>query len=520
MAWQGGAGAAGEITAAYSGSGGGIAGASTGTATPAASPYQRQRVASATKSYSYCMVAVDIEEQIYSPAFGNIAVQSSRGCCSGFTAGVTKVLFIVHLLAFIALTIFLGVQASSHQSPTYKPFSNFIPLVSSVIVSTIAASFWVILAVFNSPKAIRTSLWSAPIFAIACDVVILLVGNGAAFGIGVLVIVFAVAAGLYSCWSTGPRLRHASELLSTSVSGAHVPPSASCLVIFVLLATFGYMAFWTVAISCIAAAEGHFMNYQMAYVVGLLVSMAWTMQVLRYFVYVAVAKLAHACLVYGIRMPGGVVEAFCGTIMGPAFGDICMGAMAVPVNSAVRGFARAMKTATGGNDEFICSGRGCCFVVSEKMLGRANRWGFVHVGARGKAFCVASRDVWSLFVLRGIANLVDSDLTGSFCFLSSVTTGALASLVAGSWALAMDRNQKELALPIAIYAFLIGYYMCRMMIAWPQACVAAYHVAYAENPQNPQLGTLIPDHLRELKALSADLPPRAVDSSDQIDDYS
>jgi hypothetical protein len=198
----------------------------------------------------------------------------------------------------------------------------------------------------------------------------------------------------------------------------------------------------------------------MAYVAVLLVSMAWTMQVLRYVVYVAVAKLAHVQLVYGIRMPGGAVEVFCGTIFGPTFGDICMGAMAVPVNSAIRGLARAMKNAAGGNDEFIFSGQGCCFSVSEKMLGRANRWGFVHVGTRGKAFCVASRDVWSLFVHRGIENLVDSDLTGSFCFLSSVTAGALASLVAGSWALAtVDKDQKKLALPVSIYAFLIGYYM-------------------------------------------------------------
>lgn len=500
MARQGGVG--GEITAAFPG--GGIAGASTRATTPAASPYQ---------------VAVDIEDQIYSPAFGNIEVQNSRGCCSGFTGCVTKLLFIIHLLAFIALTIFLGVKASSHQNPAYKPFSNFIPLASSVVVSTIAACFWVILAATNPLKAIKTSLRAAPLFALACDVVILLVANGAALGIGALVAVFVIASGLYSCWASGPRLRHASELLSISVNGAHLPPTASCLVVYVLLAMFGYMAFWTVAISCIAATEGHFMNYQIAYVAALLVSMAWTMQVLRYIVYVAVAKLAHGRLVYGVSMPGGAVEALCGTIFGPAFGDICMGAMAVPVNSAVRGFARAMKTATGGNDEFIFSGQGCCFSVSEKMLGRANRWGFVHVGARGKAFCVASRDVWSLFVHRGIAKLVDSDLTGSFCFFSSVTSGALASLVAGSWALAMDKDKKELALPVAIYAFLIGYYMCRMMIAWPQACVGAYHVAYAENPQNPQLGTLIPEHLRELQAIAADKDlPRAVDCSDEIDD--
>uniref|UniRef100_A0A453LP43 Uncharacterized protein n=1 Tax=Aegilops tauschii subsp. strangulata TaxID=200361 RepID=A0A453LP43_AEGTS len=52
--------------------------------------------------------------------------------------------------------------------------------------------------------------------------------------------------------------------------------------------------------------------------------------------------------------------------------------------------------------------------------------------------------------------------------------------------------------------FRVAMLQCRMMIAWPQACVAAYHVAYAENPQNPHLGTLIPDHLRELQALAAD----------------
>jgi hypothetical protein len=111
---------------------------------------------------------------------------------------------------------------------------------------------------------------------------------------------------------------------------------------------------------------------------------------------------------------------------------------------------------TKGNDEFC---QGCCLAISDKLMGRVNRWGFVHVGVRGKAFCVASRDVWSLFVLRGISKLVDSDLTGSFCFLSAVTGGALASLVAGSWALAMDKEHKELALPVAIYSFLIGYYM-------------------------------------------------------------
>jgi hypothetical protein len=50
----------------------------------------------------------------------------------------------------------------------------------------------------------------------------------------------------------------------------------------------------------------------------------------------------------------------------------------------------------------------------------------------------------------------------------------------------------------------------------PDSTMAVGDSAYAENPQ---LGTLIPDHLRELQALAADDPsPRDnVDTSDQID---
>jgi len=72
--------------------------------------------------------------------------------------------------------------------------------------------------------------------------------------------------------------------------------------------------------------------------------------------------------------------------------------------------------------------------------------------------------------------------------------------------------------PLFLILFSSFLWQCRMMIAWPQACVAAYHVAYAENPQNPQLGTLIPEHLHELEAMAADQDrPRVIHSSDDID---
>lgn len=35
-------------------------------------------------------------------------------------------------------------------------------------------------------------------------------------------------------------------------------------------------------------------------------------------------------------------------------------------------------------------------------------------------------------------------------------------------------------------------------MAWPQACVAAFHVVFAEDPLNQQLGSCIHERLREL----------------------
>jgi hypothetical protein len=37
-----------------------------------------------------------------------------------------------------------------------------------------------------------------------------------------------------------------------------------------------------------------------------------------------------------------------------------------------------------------------------------------------------------------------------------------------------------------------------MAIAWPQACVSAYYVAYAENPQSTQFDSTIPVRLEQL----------------------
>lgn len=44
---------------------------------------------------------------------------------------------------------------------------------------------------------------------------------------------------------------------------------------------------------------------------------------------------------------------------------------------------------------------------------------------------------------------------------------------------------------------------CRLAIAWVQACVSAYYVAYAENPQSTQFDSTIPVRLEQLNRSQA-----------------
>ncbi|PON51370.1 Choline transporter-like [Trema orientale] len=74
----------------------------------------------------------------------------------------------------------------------------------------------------------------------------------------------------------------------------------------------------------------------------------------------------------------------------------------------------------------------------------------------------------SMLVIRiGLEELIDSDLTGSFCFLSGVAVGAICCL-------------------------------SRIAMAWQQACLTVYYVAYAENPQNLKFDSTIPNRTQEL----------------------
>ncbi|KAF3323035.1 Protein PNS1 [Carex littledalei] len=408
---------------------------------------------------------------------------------TSFMANAAKFLFFIHLLIFTILVIFLSVHGSVHRTHAFHPADWYLPILASIATSYLASIFFLSFSIRRPSLSIKTSIRLSPLLTCGVAVLLLSGGTGSSLGFAIIFLAIAVTQALYACWIT-PRLPYAYEILSIAVANTKVPVGTLSYISLSLLVGSIYAILWIIGVG--GVVEDKESQFGPLYMIALLLSLSWTMHVIKYVVHVAIASLAHAQLILGDN--GSVGPAF-RQAMTWAFGDVCLGAAVAPVVGATRGAARAMDVLAGGSDEFLFSCTSCFSGVADQMVGRGNRWGLVHVAAYGKSFGTASRDVWEMFIKQGMGRLLDNDLTGPICFLWGTTGGSVAALTAGPWVLLVN---KEYFIAATIYSFLIGYFMTRVAMAWPQACVAAFHVVFAEDPLNQQLGSCIHERLREL----------------------
>ncbi|RYR04286.1 hypothetical protein Ahy_B06g083956 [Arachis hypogaea] len=223
-----------------------------------------------------------------------------------------------------------------------------------------------------------------------------------------------------------------------------------------------------------------------------MLSLGWTMQFLKNVIQLTISRVTY------LQILGNHMDT-CAALrdsINRSGGCIAIGSILIPVFTLFRSFGRLMSL-LGGEDEILF----CCVMVLVNVLPQfVNRWSFVHIGAYNKEFVHASRDTWEMFNSSRMLPLIDSDLTGALCFLSGVAVGAFCSMVSGIWILVMRQSY---ALEVSIYAFLIGYFVCRLAMGWLQACVAAYYVAYGENPESDQFDSTIPARLEQIQGSQA-----------------
>lgn len=279
------------------------------------------------------------------------------------------------------------------------------------------------------------------------------IGSELSLAAGVFSIVFAVIQSLYGCWAS-PRFEYATQVLSVSI--ANPPAKTNCLALTSTIIGILYCCFLVSGIGGARAVEvEHRIKLSELFILVIMLSLGWTMQFLKNAMQVTISMVKYMDFFGGVNMDTKL--AFCDTIK-HLTGSVSLGSILVPIVGLFRGFARSTSLLGGDTNECMFSCVSCSMGIASLLVTWGNRWGFVHVGVYNKGFVQASSDIWDIFNRVGLEQLIDLDLTGSFCFLSGVAGGAICSLVCGIWSIVLH---KSYATQVSIYAFLIGYFMVR-----------------------------------------------------------
>ncbi|KAM6566655.1 hypothetical protein CsatA_025783 [Cannabis sativa] len=412
-----------------------------------------------------------------------------------FVIGLFTFVFCFHLFLITALTVYLIVQGiihyKAHHQRHFHPTKWYHPLLSSTVCAAILSVAWQGITGCYPSKAFKAVFWLGPILTGAVALLHLLIGTSVNFTIGVATLIFSLTMSLYGCW-VNSRLVYAIRVLILSSSPPPTKPTFLIL-LSILLGTL-YSGFMVIGIGSALASRT---KLNSVYISIILLSLAWTMLVIRNTMLASMSRVKYMFVAYMVDLKTSL--ALCDTLK-HLMGSICIGSFLVPILGTMWGSARCIDLLQEGPNELCCSCAKCYTCCASTLVMYGNRWGFVHVGLHNKSFVQASKYAWDIFKKNGLESVIDSDLTSSFCFISAVTVGAISSLVSGIWALVVH---KSYATELSLYAFIIGYLISRIAMAWQQACIAAYYVAYAENPENMEFDSTIPDRIQRLQRLQA-----------------
>ncbi|CAN6464971.1 unnamed protein product [Victoria cruziana] len=410
-----------------------------------------------------------------------------------FSEKLLVLIFLLHLFASAILILFLAIgstsSASRHRLP--RPLVWYRPLLTSVPVSLAFSLAYLLVTLRHPALSLRYSFWLSPALSLAAALLVLCTSTTGGNSFGPVLLFLSVFQSIYACWVT-PRVPHCSDLLIRALSAVRRRSTPGLLTWTTLVAVGvgSWSLFWVAGLVGAVARP-----LTAVYAIALLANLSWTAVVARCLVHLPVARTAVEFIALGQELrPRAAVER-----ASRSLGSACLGALVGPVVAALRLVGRAFSK-VAREDEFMFSCAGCYRGITDRLHFSANNWGWVHVVLHDMAYIPASRRAWDALSRTQLTAVADTDLTGPMCFAAGVAGGAFCVIAVGSWTFAVHRS---VAASVSLFAFFIGYLLTRIAMAWPRACVGAYHVMYAENPHNPFFDDTIRDRVRELEAVGA-----------------
>lgn len=424
----------------------------------------------------------------------NYKIDTSSRVCRNRLSAFLFLFHIVIAIGGVGYLGFLGIQKAFMGGKEKFHMEHWYPqLAAAAATGAVFSCVWEAVIRRFPNIMVRGILWSSPVLSFTAAMLLVSTSIPASVGVGMVLVVFSVAQALYACWVT-PRMEYAATILSRALAPTPTGKLITDLYhpsYWTVIAAFVWTSVWSLGI---VGAIGNGYGFVVLIIFGLLVSFAWTMEVLRNVLNVTVSRVI--ALFYMRGMQSDTMFSFQRAFT-TSLGSVSLGSIMVPVIESLRVVARIVNLVEG-EDEFMFSFAHCCLRVMEFTFHFGNSWGFVQVAAYGKGFVEASRDTWDLFLERELEPVVNRDITSALCFLSGITGGSLCIIVSGSWTFA---THKSFTATVSLISFFIGYFMSRIAMAMPQACVCAYYVCYAENPNNRLFDDTIPDRIKYFKGL-------------------
>ncbi|XP_026658555.2 CTL-like protein DDB_G0274487 isoform X2 [Phoenix dactylifera] len=412
-----------------------------------------------------------------------------------YTNRISLALFVLHLVvvaAAVCFFVFKAVQGvvdvGSDTARKEKRGLKFWlpPIECSAVLSMILAFAWQKAVRLWPGVMVHFVLWSTFGFTMSAGILLLCFSLPSTAGMGVALIGFSIGTGLYACWVTR-RIGFTARVFHLALLPAAKFRHLNGPTYLMLAAGFLWISLW-----CLAVIGALNFYYPPLTIIALVVSLAWTAEVMRN---VANLTVSRVIALYYLRGMQSDINFSFQRAISINLGSASLGSFFVPSIEALRIIARGLNLLEG-EDEFLFSCAHCCLHVMESIFRNGNSWAFVHIAAYGKGFVEASRSTWGLFERQRMEELADSDITSAICFLSGVCSGAICVIFAASWTFSSYRKYTA---TVSLLVFFVGYLMTRIGMALPHACVACYYVCYAENPGSRLFDSTIPDRLKMIE---------------------
>ncbi|KAJ3203555.1 putative choline transporter, neither null mutation nor overexpression affects choline transport [Dinochytrium kinnereticum] len=241
--------------------------------------------------------------------------------------------------------------------------------------------------------------------------------------------------------------------------------------------------------------------------VGMLLIMYWTNEVVRNTVHVTVSGTFATVYFTGAAAPGSkrievpekaVTLKASGRALTTSFGPICFGSLLVAIIATLRAIAnQARNEAADNGNIFLCllaTCISCLLACIQDLLEYFNKYAFTQVAIYGKGYCQAAKDTWRLVQTRGLEAVINDSLIGNVLFIGSLLGGLVCAFV-GFVYVRLSEGIADTTVNyvvVCLVSGLIGMWLFLILAEVVTSGIATTYVCLAEDPatlarQQPEL---------------------------------